>query len=74
MRRLCSENGDQKKLELSDEVTEKIEKFKMNLDKKSDENYLLKEDIHEDPIKIIRDRKKKKEKEYKKFKDHFESD
>jgi len=69
-----SESEDQKKLELSDEVTEKIEKFKMNFDKKSDENYLIKEDIDEDPIKIIRDRKKKKEKEYKNFKDHFESD
>jgi hypothetical protein len=69
-----SESGDQKKLELSDEVTEKIEKFKMKFDKKSDKNYLLKEDIDEDPLKIIRDRKKKKEKEYKKFKDHFESD
>ncbi len=69
-----SEIGNQKNLELSDEVTEKIEKFKMKLDKKSDENYLLKEDIDVDPIKIIRERKKKKEKEYKKFKDHFESD
>jgi len=69
-----SESGDQKKLELSDEVTEKIEKFKMKFDRKSDKNYLLKEDIDEDPLKIIRDRKKKKEKEYKKFKDHFESD
>ena len=69
-----SESGNQKKLELSDEVTEKIEKFKMKFDKRSDKNYLLKEDIDEDPIKIIRERKKKKEKEYKKFKDHFESD
>jgi len=69
-----SESGNQKKLELSDEVTEKIEKFKMKFDKRSDKNYLLKEDIDADPIKIIRERKKKKEKEYKKFKDHFESD
>jgi len=69
-----SESGNQKKLELSDEVTEKIEKFKMKFDKTSDKNYLIKEDIDEDPIKIIRERKKKKEKEYKKFKDHFESD
>jgi len=69
-----SESGNQKNLELSDEVTEKIEKFKMKFDKKSDDNYLIKEDIDEDPLKIIRERKKKKEKEYKKFKDHFESD
>jgi len=69
-----SESENQKKLELSDEVTEKIEKFKMKFDKASDKDYLLKEDLDEDPIKIIRERKKKKEKEYKKFKDHFESD
>jgi len=69
-----SESGNQKNLELSDEVTEKIQKFKMKFDKKSDKNYLLKEDIDVDPIKIIRERKKKKDKEYKKFKDHFESD
>jgi len=69
-----SESGNQKNLELSDEVTEKIEKFKMKFDKKSDNNYLIKEDNDVDPIKIIRERKKRKEKEYKKFKDHFEPD
>ncbi|NVM18200.1 MAG: hypothetical protein HWN80_10825 [Candidatus Lokiarchaeota archaeon] len=68
------ESENQKKLELSDEISEKIEKFKMKFDKKSDENYLAKENIDEDPLEIIRERKKKKEKEYKKFKDHFESD
>ncbi|MFX1288381.1 MAG: hypothetical protein ACFFFY_07455 [Promethearchaeota archaeon] len=68
------ESKKQKKLELSDEVSEKIEKFKMKFDKQSNENYLLREVNDEDPIKIIRKRKKKKEKEYKKYKDHFESD
>jgi len=68
------ESKKQKKLELSDEVSEKIEKFKMKFDKQTDENYLLKEINDDDPIKIIRERKKKKEKEYKKYKDHFESD
>ena len=63
-----------KKLELSDEVSEKIEKFKLKFDKKSNENYLTKEDVNGDPLKIIRERKEKKEKEYKKYKDHFESD
>ena len=68
------ENENQKKLELSDEVSEKIEKFKMKFDKKTNENYLKKVDVDEDPIKVIRERKKKKDKEYKKFKDHFESE
>ena len=68
------EDENLKKLELTDEVSEKIEKFKMKFDKKSNENYLLKEEIDEDPIKVIRERKKKKDKEYKEYKDHFESD
>lgn len=68
------EDENLKKLELTDEVSEKIEKFKMKFDKKSNENYLLKEEIDEDPIKVIRERKKKKDKEYKEFTDHFESD
>ena len=68
------ESKNQKKLELSEEVSEKIEKFKMKFDKNSNENYLVKENIDEDPIKVIRERKKKKDKEYKKFKDHFESE
>ena len=68
------ENENQKELELSEEVSEKIEKFKMKFDKKSDENYFSKDEIDDDPLTIIRERKKKKEKEYKKYKDHFESD
>ena len=67
-------NGNQKKLELSDEVSEKIQKFKLQFDKKFKENYLNQKDDDKDPIELIRERKKKKEKEYKDFKNHFESD
>lgn len=66
-------DGNQKKLELSDEVSEKIEKFKSQFDKNFKENYLNQKDDDKDPIELIRERKKKKEKEYKKFKNHFES-
>ena len=68
------ESENQKKLELSEEVSEKIEKFKMKFEKNSNENYLIREEIDKDPIKVIRERKEKKDKEYKKFKDHFESE
>jgi hypothetical protein len=64
---------NQKKLELSDEVSEKIEKFKSQFDKNFKEKYLNQKDDDKDPIELIRERKKKKEKEYKKFKNHFES-
>jgi hypothetical protein len=66
-------DGNQKKMELSDEVSEKIEKFKLQFDKNFKENYLNQKDDDRDPIELIRERKKKKEKEYKKFKNHFES-
>jgi len=66
-------DGNQKKLELSDEVSEKIEKFKMQFDKNFKENYLNQIDDDKDPLELIRERKKKKEVEYKKFKNHFES-
>ncbi len=66
-------DGNQKKMELSDEVSEKIEKFKLQFDKNYKENYLNQKDDDRDPIELIRERKKKKEKEYKKFKNHFES-
>lgn len=67
-------DGDQKKLELSDEISEKIQKFKSQFDKNFKENYLNQKDDDKDPLELIRERKKKKEKEYKKFKNHFESD
>ncbi|NHJ20291.1 MAG: hypothetical protein EAX91_05055 [Candidatus Lokiarchaeota archaeon] len=68
------EPGKQRKLELSDEVTEKIQKFKMKFDKDSNDNFLTKEENGIDPIKIIRERKRKNKKEYQKYKNHFESD
>jgi hypothetical protein len=61
-----------KKIELSEEVSEKIEKFKSKLGKSFEEKYLIQKDDEQDPLDLIRERKIKKEKEYKKYKDHFE--
>ncbi|MFX0057311.1 MAG: hypothetical protein ACFE8J_03330 [Candidatus Heimdallarchaeota archaeon] len=66
-----AKNG--KNLELSKEITEKIEKFKSQFDQSFQEKYLNVEDKELDPLDIIRKRKKKKEDEYKEFRDHFES-
>lgn len=71
--RITSGAKEKKKLKISDEVTEKIEKFKSQFEKKLEERYLIQEDEEKDPIDLVRERKKKKEKEYKKFKDHFKS-
>jgi hypothetical protein len=62
-----------KDLELSDEVSEKIKKFKSKFDKSFEEKYLLTKDEESDPVDLIRKRKKKKEEEYKEFKDHFDN-
>ncbi|MFX1571308.1 MAG: hypothetical protein ACFFB0_01030 [Promethearchaeota archaeon] len=67
-------NKKTKKIEISDEVSEKIEKFKSKLDKSFAEKYLIQKDDEQDPLDLIRERKIKKEKEYKKYKNHFEND
>ncbi|MFX0030814.1 MAG: hypothetical protein ACFE8B_16495 [Candidatus Hermodarchaeota archaeon] len=67
-----TDRKEKKNLELSDEITEKIEKFKSKLDKSFEEKYLIQKDDEQDPLDLIRERKVKKQKEYKKFKDHFE--
>jgi len=59
-------------VEISEEVSEKIEKFKSQLDKSFEEKYLIKKSDELDPLDLIRERRVKKQKEYKKFKDHFD--
>lgn len=56
-----------KDIEISQEVIEKIEKFKEQLSESFEEKYLVKKDEEKDPLEIIRERKKKKQKEYKDF-------
>ena len=63
-----------KDIEISDEITEKIKKFKSQFNKSFEEKYLVPKDDNEDPLDLIRKRKEKTEKEYKKYKDHFEND
>ncbi len=61
-----------KEIEISDEITEKIEKFKSKFDKTFEEKYLIQKDDEKDPLDLVRERKRKKESEYKQYKDHFE--
>ncbi|KKN17173.1 hypothetical protein LCGC14_0968500 [marine sediment metagenome] len=71
---VSSSSKETKELEISDEVTEKIKKFKLQFDKRFEEKYLVQKDDDVDPLDLIRKRKEKKEKEYKKYKNHFEKD
>ncbi|MEE9378812.1 MAG: hypothetical protein V3V33_12340 [Candidatus Lokiarchaeia archaeon] len=63
----------EKEIEISEEISEKIKKFKSQLGKSFDEKYMIQKDDETDPIDVIRERKKKKEKEYKEYEDHFEN-
>lgn len=69
---ITTRTKDLKELEISDEVSEKIKKFKSQLDKSFEEKYLVQKDDEKDPLDLIRKRKERKEKEYKKYKNHFE--
>jgi hypothetical protein len=61
-------------VDLTEEISHKIEKFKKQLDRKSEGNYVVPGDSSEDPLKLIRERKRKVKEEYDEFKDHFDSD
>ena len=69
-----SDMGNKKSLEITEEISQKIEEFKEKIDKRSEERYGILGDSSADPIKLIRERKRKKKEEYNKYKDHFESD
>lgn len=72
--KVSPKSNETKEIEFSDEVTEKIKKFKLQFDKSFEEKYLVQKDNNKDPLDLIRKRKENKEKEYKKYKDHFEKD
>ncbi len=69
-----SDMEKKKDIEITEEISQKIEVFKKKMDKRSQEQNINLGDSKADPIKIIRERKKKKKEEYEKFKDHFEND
>lgn len=62
------------KIEISKETSEKIEKFKDSFDKSIKNRYLAEEDDGANPIDLIRERKKKKTEEFKRYKKHFEAE
>ncbi|MFX1273986.1 MAG: hypothetical protein ACFFBP_02215 [Promethearchaeota archaeon] len=63
-----------KEIELSDDVVEKIEKFKSQFEKNFEEEYLIQKDDELDPLDLIRERKKKKKEEYQKYLKKFKKD
>lgn len=56
-----------KKIEITEEVSEKIEKFKSKFENSFDEKFLIKREDEMDPLDLIRERKKKKDREYKDY-------
>ncbi len=63
-----------KKIEISEEASKKIEDFKSSFDQSFKDNYLVQKDEGTNPIELIRERKKKKIEEFKKYKKHFEKE
>ncbi len=60
-------------IEISEEVSEKIEKFKSKFGNSFEEKYLIQKDDEKDPLDVIRERKKQKKEEYKDYIKKFES-
>ncbi|MHA1671940.1 MAG: hypothetical protein ACTSV5_15420 [Promethearchaeota archaeon] len=67
-------SNTKEQLEISEEVSEKIELFKSQFEKKFQDEYLNVADQEQDPLDLIRKRKKLKEEEFKKFKEHFDQE
>ncbi|MFW9820300.1 MAG: hypothetical protein ACFFE5_11885 [Candidatus Thorarchaeota archaeon] len=70
---ISKKTNETNSIEISEEVSEKIKKFKSQFEKSFNEKYMIQQDEDKDPIDLIRARKKRKEKEYKQFEDHFEN-
>jgi hypothetical protein len=70
---ISKKTNENNSIEISDEVSEKIKKFKSQFEKSFNEKYMIQKDEDMDPIDLIRERKKRKDKEYKQFEDHFEN-
>ena len=70
---ISEKSTEKDSIEISNEVSEKIEKYKSQFEKRFNEEYMIQKDEDKDPLDLIRERKKKKDKEYKKYKDHFEN-
>ncbi len=64
---LNKEDKEPQEFMISEEVSEKIEKFKSKLDTSFQEKYLMQKDDQQDPLDIIRKRKKEKKEEYQHF-------
>ncbi|MFX0004002.1 MAG: hypothetical protein ACFFAA_06425 [Promethearchaeota archaeon] len=70
---ISKKSSSNNSIKISDEVSEKIKKFKSQFDKSFKDKYMIQKDEDKDPIDLIRERKKKKEKEYKHYEDHFKN-
>jgi hypothetical protein len=64
---LAEKSNNLKEIQITDEISEKIEKFKSKFDESFDEKFLIKKDNEKDPLDLVRARKERKDKEYKEF-------
>ena len=64
---LVADSNNLKEKQMTDEISEKIEKFKSKFNESFDEKFLMKRDDESDPLDLIREWKERKNKEYKEF-------
>ncbi|MFX1496834.1 MAG: hypothetical protein ACFFBH_04865 [Promethearchaeota archaeon] len=60
------------RIEIPENISKKIEEFKSQFEDSFENKNSFEESEDKDPLELIRERKNKKEEEYKKFKKHFE--
>ncbi|MHA1725495.1 MAG: hypothetical protein ACTSYC_11920 [Promethearchaeota archaeon] len=71
---LLNNESPSKEFKINKEVSEKIEKFKSKLDKSFQDKYLLQEPEKQDPLELIRKRKKEKKEEFQRFIDKIKKE
>ena len=64
---LVADSNNLKEKQMTDEISEKIEKFKSKFNESFDEKFLMKRDDESDPLDLVREWKESKNKEYKEF-------
>jgi hypothetical protein len=69
---VITKSKNDEKLKISDEISQKIEKFKSKFDDSFEEKYMIQESDERNPLDLIRERKKEKKKELDKFLKKFE--
>ncbi len=71
---ITAKSNKSNEIELTEEISEKIEQFKSKFEDSFEEKYLIQNNDEKDPLEVIRERRKLKEEEYKDYLKKFKSE